>query len=65
MDKFLTTKQLANRWGVHEGTLRNWRSKKLGPPYYKMGTGAAGKTTVQYKLDDVVAYEKSRQVKVD
>ena len=48
-----TPKQLSDRWGLAEATLRNWRSAKKGVPYCKVG----GK--VVYRLTDVVAYETS------
>lgn len=35
---FLTPHQLAQRWNgvVTTGTLANWRSKKVGPPFTKL-----------------------------
>jgi len=52
-DKFIKTKDLAERWGLHEGTLRNWRAQKKGPPYYKTGKD------VVYKLSDITKHEKT------
>lgn len=50
---FLSTEELAKRWGgtVVTGTLSNWRNKKKGPAYTKIG----GK--VRYRLSDVEKYE--------
>lgn len=37
---FLTVDELLARWKgvVTKGTLANWRSKKVGPPYIKLRT---------------------------
>lgn len=52
-----STDQLAERWGLHTQTLRNWRSKKKGPRYYKKGRHKTA--PVIYKLKDVEHFEKS------
>lgn len=31
------TKGLADRTGIKPKTLDNWRSQRIGPPYYKLG----------------------------
>ena len=49
----LTPKELAKRWSVHVITLANWRNKKKGPPYKKLGT------SVRYAIDDVVKWENN------
>lgn len=54
--KTLTPKELADRWNVHEGTIRNWRWQGKGPSYLKIGEGLRGR--VVYKLTDVQSYEK-------
>lgn len=58
-DAFLTTEELAERWAgiVSIGTIRNWRYKKKGPKYVKLGR--RGSSHVFYRLDDVVSYEES------
>lgn len=56
---FITTEELAKRWGVSPVTIRNQRSKGEGPPYFKP-FGPNGKAL--YKVEDVDAYEKSRTV---
>lgn len=48
---FLTRKELAARWKVTEGHLRNLACKRLGPAVTRLG-GA-----VRYKLEHVEAYE--------
>lgn len=51
---FLSPYELCDRWGgtVVSGTLANWRNKKKGPPFTKIG----GK--VRYRLSDVIKYEQ-------
>lgn len=55
--KFLTASQLIERWGqiVTLGTLANWRSKRIGPPYVKLGV------RVLYPIDPLVEWEKQNQ----
>lgn len=55
-DKTLTTVELAARWGMHPGSLVNWRTFQRGPKYIKLGT------EVRYRLEDVEAYEKKNVV---
>lgn len=51
---YLTTKDLASRWGIHPGTLENWRQKKYGPRYIKIGR------SVRYLIRAVEAWEKRK-----
>lgn len=51
MTKFLTSPQLAEMLGVSEGTLRNWRANKQGPPFIKLGKSKQAE--VRYKIDDI------------
>lgn len=53
---YLTTKQLAQRWGVSTGSLANTRSMGLGIPHYKIGS------RVRYALSDIEAYEAACRV---
>lgn len=57
-DVFLSTQELAERWAgmVVVGTLKNWRSKKKGPKYVKLGRDQ--NSHVAYRLEDVIAFEK-------
>ena len=49
--KLLTTDELAARWGMSSGTLRNWRVFKRGPRFIRIGR------TVRYKLAEVKRWE--------
>lgn len=54
----LTTAELAKRWGMNPGTLRNWRSEGKGPRFVTLGRKRKGKNPpVRYRLSDVVEYE--------
>jgi len=47
--KTVTAKEVAEMYGIAEGTLANMRSQKRGPKYYKCG----GRRKVLYALVDV------------
>lgn len=55
LDGMLTPEQLAKRWKMSPGTLKNWRAKKKGPPFVPLGDGP--RPRVLYKLVDVEAWE--------
>lgn len=46
----MTPSQLADYLGVPEHTLAQWRSRKEGPPYLKVGA------LVRYDSDDIEAW---------
>lgn len=52
--KLLTSKQLAERWGIREGTLRNWRYLGEGPAFMKVGR------SIRYRMADVLYHEKGK-----
>ncbi|MDS9470291.1 helix-turn-helix domain-containing protein [Paracoccus sp. MBLB3053] len=47
-------KEVANRLGVAESTVRNWRAQGRGPQSIKLPTGA-----VRYRPEDVVRWVDS------
>jgi hypothetical protein len=49
--KHLNQRQLAERWGVCEGSLERWRTEGIGPVFLKL------QGRVLYRLEDVEAYE--------
>lgn len=51
----LTQEQLADRWNMKPDALRNWRTKKEGPPYIKISH-----KSVRYRMADILAYEAAR-----
>lgn len=54
---WLTTDQLAARWGMAPKTLRNWRARKMGPPFVR---GGFGRSRVLYQLTDIERIEIER-----
>lgn len=57
MQDFLTADELVKRWGsvVTRGTLANWRSKRVGPPFVKL------RARVVYPVADLIEWEKQNQ----
>lgn len=55
-DRLITTKELANRWSITPQALVEWRRKKEGPPYLKIGIKK--KSPVLYRMTDVLKYEE-------
>ena len=53
---FITPAQLAERWGgqVKTSTLANWRTKKSGPPFAKIGNA------VLYPIDKLKEWEAAQ-----
>ena len=49
---FLTSKELAKRWKMSEGTLRNWRATSQGPKFVIIGV-----RNVLYPLESIEKYE--------
>ena len=59
---WLTTKQVAERWGLATRTVQNWRQRGVGPKYTRVSLG--NRFEIQYKLDTIKEFEKaSRLVK--
>jgi hypothetical protein len=56
---FLNQNELAVRWRISARTLEGWRSRKVGPDFYKM----SGRVT--YSLEDVLAFERRRRSEID
>jgi predicted DNA-binding transcriptional regulator AlpA len=50
-DRWISRRELADRYGLPVKTPADWASKGTGPPYAKFGRH------VRYRLSDVVAWE--------
>lgn len=50
---YLTTKELASRWGFSEQTIAQWRFRNKGPKYERKGY-----RTVIYFIDDITEFER-------
>lgn len=53
--KHLTDKELAERWGMHKGSLANWRVQGIGPKFIKVGK------KVLYAVSDVETWENKQK----
>lgn len=52
-DRFVTARELADRWQVKPQRLANERSKGYGPPFIKIGS------SVRYRISDVLQFEEA------
>jgi predicted DNA-binding transcriptional regulator AlpA len=55
VDNVLTLRELSQRLGVREGTLRQWRLRGQGPVSFKVGVAVA------YRLEDVETWEREQE----
>lgn len=64
MEAYLTTDQLAQRWGLKPSSIKSQRLRGQGPSYYTVGRLglALGKPRVRYKLADVLAFEQTHSI---
>lgn len=63
-EPFLTTEQLAQRWGISPSTLKSQRSRGYGPIYYTASRVSlpAGAARVRYPLAQVLAFEETHSI---
>jgi hypothetical protein len=61
---FLTTEQLAVRWGLKPSTIKAQRLRKQGPPHYTVPRFGLplGESRVRYALADVLAFEEANSI---
>ncbi|NGM49279.1 helix-turn-helix domain-containing protein [Caulobacter sp. 602-2] len=59
--KFLTTEEVADRYRgqISVGTLENWRTWRIGPPFLKVGKA------VLYPVDELEAWDRRNLVSCD
>ena len=70
MDKqYLTTKDLAYRYGLKPATIKSWRDKtkagkSTGPTWYTLPQNrvALGHSRVRYELHQVLAWEEAHNI---
>ena len=57
-EKFLTTDEVSQRYRgqISAGTLRNWRTQRVGPPYIKIGR------SVLYPVQGLEEWDKKNLV---
>lgn len=59
--KYLSTKEVAEEYGIGKGTLEQMRCRGLGPAYIKVSS-----RMVKYKRDDVEAWlDSHRKITID
>ena len=51
--RYLTEVQAAEFLAMSPKTLRDWRFRRVGPPYKKLGD-AGSKAPVRYRLEDLI-----------
>jgi predicted DNA-binding transcriptional regulator AlpA len=53
MMRYLTERDLAERWSVSPRTLQKWRQNRAGPAYVKIGQ------RIRYRPEDVEEWEQN------
>jgi len=63
-EPYLTTEQLAHRWGLKPSTIKSQRARGSGPPHYVIPRIAlpAGERRVRYPLASVLAFEEANGI---
>ena len=63
-EPYLTTEQLAARWGISPATLKGQRTRGTGPGYYTLSrlSLAQGTPRVRYPLAQVLAFEEAHGI---
>jgi hypothetical protein len=64
INAYLSTEDLAARYGLALGTINKWRQRGQGPAFYKRGSIGINPRTpqIRYKLADVLAWEQSNNI---
>ena len=63
--QFLTTEQLAERYGLSPNTIKSWSAREYGPEYYELPVSlplARGNTRIRYQLHKVLAWEEANAI---
>ena len=63
-EPFLTTDELAARWGLKPSAIKNQRARGIGPAYHSLpliGT-PAGTPRVRYPLAQILAFEEANGI---
>lgn len=58
MNELLTPRQVALLLQVHTDTLEQWRGRRTGPPWIKLGDQK--QSPIRYRRDDVEKYLKDQ-----
>ena len=63
-EPYLTTDQLAARWGLKPAAIKNQRARGIGPKYYTASRVSlpSGTPRVRYNLSDILAFEEANNI---
>jgi hypothetical protein len=63
-EPYLTSDQLAMRWGLSPATIKGQRARGIGPVYYTIPriSAPSGTSRVRYPLAQVLAFEESNSI---
>lgn len=63
-EPYLTTDQLAARWGMKPSSIKNQRARGIGPVYFTVPHKCtpAGTPRVRYLLSQVLAFEEANHI---
>ena len=63
-EPYLTTEQLAARWGLQPSAVKSQRARGAGPPYVTLPRLAtpAGTPRVRYPLAQLLAFEEANHI---
>ena len=61
MPTFLTEAEFSETFGISRQTLKNWRHRHQGPPYYDLSSGGQ-RTMIRYNVDEVTEWVANRRI---
>jgi predicted DNA-binding transcriptional regulator AlpA len=57
--RWIDEKEVSQIMGIAVQTLRNWRFKRVGPPYVKVSKA------VRYRVDEVIDFMERKKINVE
>jgi len=54
--RYLSSKEVADQLGLHNDTLKAWRARDEGPPYFRMGRA------IRYRPEEVEKWLEEKRV---
>ena len=60
--QFLTTEQLADRYGLSPITIKRWRARDYGPEFYELPLVPYGTTRIRYHIHKVLEWEEANTI---
>ena len=64
IEPYLTSDQLAARWGQSPATIKGQRARGIGPVYYTIPriSAPSGTSRVRYPLSAILAFEEANSI---